>query len=1107
MNIEGADLQLNDLYVGYSTIHFDLGDINLGAIDLYNFKGIEDNTQISAINSFSLSGNNNTINKVYSGLTLNEQNKGHLNINEGGYVKNLSKDFLSAVSHSTKSANNTLTAVSNQVDIIGEENKIAELKSGGVVNRMAVGDFVNGGYTLTGQVIKDRFNNEELQLRSNLSGGGFARSSNAYFGTSLNTVNIGGQDNLIESLNNGFIENSMEVGNLSIDKILGQGEVVVLVGKEKASSKISLSSGIYGEVSLHQSSFVSKLNTLNLEGSKNNVNHIYNGGITNHLSVGKVAYESIEASAKMKKWVDDTYADAVLSSRISASNRRYSGFSSSTFYDNYFNVESNHIAVSGNNNTLGDIYNGYIDSRFAVDSITFNDVKAALEVDVLKDLSIGIEVEKSTTLSGEIDAMILAQYHIKAQDNTFTATSNSIELTGSQNKLSNILGGRVRHDLSFGDIGVGDSLVSVVVNSETETIDTPGLTVKAENKAELKLDLSNNILSAESNKVSIYGDENTLNDITAGMVDLNIVVGDVQAGKIITSTIINGTEKKIKEAGQANIEINAENTALIAIDNRVELKGSSSVSGNLIGGYIGFNIQHGNAIHGDGSLGDVIVNLEGTSATATDNLISIDGTHNFTNPETKIYGGYLAFSADYQPESYDAFTGNTLNYANQTPITINEIANFQTYNFALDPEQNKDIAMITANKISLGSNQDNFSDSSQQLTSDVFVTGIRSGKALSTGTEFLLMQGNIEGNGSGHDTAGLEQENVQQGISLLYDINTKIDAATGKITATIVSGHDEPDHPDPKVNPQIKSLLEGNLASLMLLTRSADNLAYHTFSSITEQNRKSGFVPFIQMSGHHARYNSGSHIDANGGLVTAGMSFQNDDLTLAIFSENGWDSYDSHNSFADMDQVDASGNNRFNGGGVFGQYNFNNGLYADASFRAGRLHSNYKTDDIRNAVTGEAAAYKIDSKYLGAHAGIGYQFQINPLNRYDLNLKYLWANTEAQDLMIAGDEIHFDKLNSHRLRLNGENSYQFNPGWSLLLGTGLEYEFEGEAEGTTYQRFRMDAPSVKGFTALGSLGVRFQPVSNKNLTVDFKAEGYLGERDGGGATLHMQYAF
>ncbi|MDM7852821.1 hypothetical protein [Pseudochrobactrum kiredjianiae] len=61
---------------------------------------------------------------------------------------------------------------------------------------------------------------------------------------------------------------------------------------------------------------------------------------------------------------------------------------------------------------------------------------------------------------------------------------------------------------------------------------------------------------------------------------------------------------------------------------------------------------------------------------------------------------------------------------------------------------------------------------------------------------------------------------MQQGISLLYDVETKIENDKNQVIAIIQNGHDPvgPKNLDLKVNPQLKSLLEGNLSGLMLLT-------------------------------------------------------------------------------------------------------------------------------------------------------------------------------------------------------------------------------------------------------------------------------------------------
>lgn len=151
--------------------------------------------------------------------------------------------------------------------------------------------------------------------------------------------------------------------------------------------------------------------------------------------------------------------------------------------------------------------------------------------------------------------------------------------------------------------------------------------------------------------------------------------------------------------------------------------------------------------------------------------------------------------------------------------------------------------------------------------------------------------------------------------------------------------------------------------------------------------------------------------------------------------------------------------------------------------------------------------YNINGTYFGAHIGGGYQFALNADNQLDLSAKYLWSGIGSKDILVTGDPIHFDSLNSHRLRLKGENSYQINSDYSLLTGLGYEYEFDGKAQGTTYSQFAIDAPSVKGSTGLAMIGVRYEPTSNKDLSIDFKANGYFGKRDGGSALLHLQYKF
>ena len=291
----------------------------------------------------------------------------------------------------------------------------------------------------------------------------------------------------------------------------------------------------------------------------------------------------------------------------------------------------------------------------------------------------------------------------------------------------------------------------------------------------------------------------------------------------------------------------------------------------------------------------------------------------------------------------------------------------------------------------------------------------------------------------------------------------------------------------------------------MLLTRGADHLSDHLPSG--EQQQQRGLVPFAVFSGNHTRYDSGSHIKSNGGLFTAGFSVYDDNTVWGAFIENGWDSYKTHNTFAHAADVNGKGHNRFNGFGTFARYTFTNDLYLDGTLRFGRLHTAFITDDLRNTATGERAQYDVKGNYYGLNLKGGYNWAWNNQNNVDLSAKYAFAGTESHNINIAGDELQFDALRSHRVLLNAENNYQFSPELSLISGLGYEYEFDGKAKGTTYGVYDIDDASVKGSTGVVTVGLNYQPQHYKRLNIDLKGSGYFGKREGGSALLKVDYKF
>ena len=449
-------------------------------------------------------------------------------------------------------------------------------------------------------------------------------------------------------------------------------------------------------------------------------------------------------------------------------NTGFFAFSDATVNTNA-NANANAIKLNTNINTISILSQNNI----------FNDLKVG-------DTGINISYGNITAGTANSDSTSFTAANAKADaqanvvDNELNANENEISILGNNNIFNDLNIGDAEINLSYGNITAGIANA----NSPTPTGNAP---------TEVDINAFNNRLNADANKISISGQNNTLNNITAGHAGINIKFGDITGGK----TIVNGETS----FADASLTIDASDTALSASNNSISLEGSSTINGSLYAGYIDFNIDYGAIKKGDGSDVTPDINLTGTKAFATNNTMTIEGSHDVTNLDASIYGGYLSANAEHQPESYDVFTGNTLNYNNRTPIKIGALGNFQTYNFSLNPElANTDTALITAKNVNLGSNKSNTSADSV-VASDIYVVGIQSGKPVATDSKFILIQADkdqLTGVGQGHASKGV----AQQGISLLYDVETQIDQEKDQVIAIINTGHNQ----EPSVNPQLKAL-------------------------------------------------------------------------------------------------------------------------------------------------------------------------------------------------------------------------------------------------------------------------------------------------------------
>lgn len=680
--------------------------------------------------------------------------------------------------------------------------------------------------------------------------------------------------------------------------------------------------------------------------------------------------------------------------------------------------------------------------------------------------------QSQEALAGDVDGEFTnssANSHATVEDSSVHVDRNAITITDNASVKGNVYGG----------------YAEILVNSSVAKAGNSNFVNSSDASANVQASSINNIISASNNIVTITENANVQGNMFGGYAKLIAVAGQA------TSGTENGN------SGNVSAYVHAKDTKLYASNNQITVDGSLA-NGSIYGGYLIFELNPSKATRPDGKAGDTDIDQSGSVAQAINNSITIADNGRILDSATSLYGGYLEANEKRLPESYDVFSGNTLNFSAK-PITIRHLANFEHYNFAIRPElANTQTSLITAKDVVFGTHSVN--SNGVNNTSKIQVVGIHSGQILNAGDSFYLIRAENSMGGFG-GKGSISQ--AQQGISLLYDVETKVDMDQGTVIAKIIERKNIGPGTGIKVNPQLEALPAGQQAGLLLLSRAADMIADDVMSSI--QNKDNGFNFSMHNSNNYSRYNSG-YLKSDDKLFTAVISYKQDKLTSGFFIETGSSNFDSSTSPA-LSKVNSDGNNRYYGIGTLGRYQLNNGLYTDGSIRIGKSENTFSSKDIVNLASGESASYSLKSNYVSTHIGVGKVFTLKQGNQLDISTKYLWSHLEGKSVIVAGDPISFNSTDSKRLRTNANLSHQYNKNLKLNLGLGYEHEFDAKAEGSTYGTFDIKARSVQGETGIISVGATYQSEANNNFSVDIKTQSYVGKRNGASLGISLNYKF
>ncbi|GHU08930.1 hypothetical protein AGMMS50225_08530 [Betaproteobacteria bacterium] len=167
---------------------------------------------------------------------------------------------------------------------------------------------------------------------------------------------------------------------------------------------------------------------------------------------------------------------------------------------------------------------------------------------------------------------------------------------------------------------------------------------------------------------------------------------------------------------------------------------------------------------------------------------------------------------------------------------------------------------------------------------------------------------------------------------------------------------------------------------------------------------------------------------------------------------------------------------------------------------------NVKTDRDRPTVTTLHSAYNAKSTYLSAHIGAGYVLNLTAQSKLDLHAQYLWSHQDGDTVKLTtGETVKFKGVDSQRTRLGTKFHHALTPKTTAWIGAAWEHEYDGKANASIYG-YKLDAPTLKGDTALLELGLTLTP-AEKGWSLDVGVQGYAGKREGVTGNVKAGYRF
>lgn len=744
-----------------------------------------------------------------------------------------------------------------------------------------------------------------------------------------------------------------------------------------------------------------------------------------------------------------------------------------------------------------------------------NDFTGGLSSDVLGDTSL-------TITGGTYEAAVLGAGSAKAgqadADNKRVVSAN-VKGTARVNVTGGTLNGIVGGGLSYvygtlNDATISTDVKNVAINITGGTIGSvnheSGLdkfaipaTVVGGGVAYVKADLDNNTVPVKATVGSV--------DMTIAGKDVKLS-GDIYAGGFAqgakTTASVEGTRLTIADAtlGAAATDGAKASTVNVFAGGYAAKGATSTVKTSevtIVNSKIFGNVYGGGNKTGDKSTVTVdnsVITLDGAEVTG---LVTTESLESAANAAIMLLAEGDASTGDAEAKK----TQRTINLINSKMGTL-EISAKQDTETTLYLEGSNTVGEMTgsqASEIVFDGTGTPAGGAILTLTKDgasFDMSGDKDIVARNVASGTLLVDGNYK-------TAAETTVTLENAFgNVVYDLGKDaIDSTDLLLTdAGIVIGKGETAQTigasSVKVSESSKTLAEAQLGSVAFVTQGAEFVADEGMRSIRAAAKEGSFTAFGAMAGGYNRYETGSHVDVEGFSLAVGTAGRINNLTLAGFVEAGWASSESH-----VASTEADADHDYYGVGAAMRYDFQSPFYLDGAVRLGQISTEF--DGSYGTGT---AKYDADGLYATAHIGAGYVFDLTPNVKLDAYGRYLLSYVEGDDVTLESDakeRFSMDDTTTHAVRLGARLEGAFQT-FDWYAGLAYEHVFDGKAEGELKfagATAALDAPSLKGNSAIVDLGFTMKPEANGPWTIGVGLKGYAGDRRGGTGSVNVLYTF